>query len=222
MTTSSSSSGSSPPPGETTEGPAATPATCQEVLDDQPGAQDGEYTLYVGGDVGMPWTAHCAEMSQVPREYLPLPTGGAANYAQYTAGGASQGQDVRTSYTRVRIDPVTLEVDPNDLTFSQSTGQLQHDQDQVTTMPYGLAMSCDGGASGEARIDLSQTPFVVEVDFCQAGWQPEGGASSLMDGRIVEISGGGFCGWVGPANPCPGGSPYNGLVGTTLPLAYTP
>jgi hypothetical protein len=49
---------------------------------------------------------------------------------------------VRTAFTRVRIEPTTLAVDIDDLTFASSSGALNHGNDLVTAMPYGVAEGC--------------------------------------------------------------------------------
>ena len=48
------------------------PSTCAGILQATPGAQDGESTLYVGGDPAKSWTAFCANMATAPKEYLLL------------------------------------------------------------------------------------------------------------------------------------------------------
>ncbi len=208
---------------DSTTGPAPSyPATCQEVLTDDPSAQDGAYTLYIGGDPRQPWTVHCEDMLVGPREYLALPAGPGANFSQYTAGGFVRGTNVRTEFERVRIDPVTLNVEIDDLEFSASTGQLAHGGATVTARPFAVAMCCDDIDSGIARIDLTSTPFVVGVTFCQEGAAEQGGAVEQNGGRIVNITGGGLCGWSAPNNPCPSSNPFSGTGETALQLVYAP
>src|ERR1041385_6987792 len=48
----------SPPPPP----PPPPPATCQDIKNNNPGAVDGEYTLYLGHDPTKPWTAFCHAM----------------------------------------------------------------------------------------------------------------------------------------------------------------
>ncbi|WP_257448301.1 GON domain-containing protein [Archangium lipolyticum] len=191
-------------------------ATCQEIRTADPTAIDGEYTLYVGGDAKKPWTAWCHDMAGTPREYLSLPSG--TNYSQYTAGGYATGTSVRTDYAKVRIDPVTLRVSVADQTFAQSTGSLDHGGTLVTSMPYGVAMSCDSTASGMASIDLSGTPFAVAPnDFSLGGNSPAGTTTSSADGRVVSLTGGGYCGWNSWA---PAYNPFNQTGGDPLHLEY--
>lgn len=197
-----------------------TPRTCSDVA--AAGAVvDGEYTLYVDGDVAFPWTAFCVGLGSTPQAYLTLPAGAAENYAQYTAGGASPGTNVRTSFERVAIDALTLDVDIDDLTFASSTGSLLHSMEAVTAMPYGTAMSCDGTSSGVGRINLQGTPFVVGADFCVSGVGQSGEADVQNEGAVVSLTGGGSCGWSAPNPDCPF-NPSTGMTGAQLPLLYAP
>jgi hypothetical protein len=202
-----------------TQALSSTPATCQELRSANPSAVDGEYTLYVGGDVKRPWAAYCHDMAGSPREYLTLVnTGSGANFSQYTAGDASPGQDVRTSYSKLRIDPVTLRVHVADQTFAQSSGALNHGSELVTSMPYGVAMSCDTQASGLANLDLRGTSFAVAASaFSLGGAAPTGETRSSVDRRVVDLTGGGYCGWNSWA---PAYNPFNQNGGTELQLEY--
>ncbi|MBN9685696.1 MULTISPECIES: GON domain-containing protein [unclassified Corallococcus] len=177
----------------------ARPSRCLDIRAAQPGAPDGDYVLYVAGDTSASWTAYCHDMTGTPTEYLPLTrTGADANFSQYTAGGSSPGTDVRTHFTRLRIDPVTLRVDTADQTFASSTGELTHSPETVTAMTYGVAMAC-GGGQGQGNVDLRGTPFTVEAEsFGVGGAGTTGAAVTSEDGQVVTLSGGGFCGWVGP------------------------
>ncbi|MBL8971480.1 MAG: hypothetical protein JNK56_12905, partial [Myxococcales bacterium] len=87
----------------TTGEPAALPETCADVLAGDPGAADGEYTLYVGGAADQPWPAYCHDMAGTPAEYLVLVNlADGRNFSQYT-NADPQGEDLRTAFTRVRI-----------------------------------------------------------------------------------------------------------------------
>lgn len=197
----------------------ATPATCQQLAAEQAGLADGEYTLYVGGMPGMPWTAYCVDLDGDPRAFLTLPAGLVNNYSQYSTGGP--GTSVRTEFHRVAIDEVGLTIDVDDLTHASSSGGLFHGDFNVTTMPFGTAMNC-GGAPGVARIDLTDTPFVVTSTFCVGGFRPSGNATASDGGRIIDITGSGGCGWTTPdANPCPL-DPFNATANSVVQLAYVP
>ena len=161
-----------------------------------PKAPDGDYLILAAGNRLM--TVHCHYMATDPRDYITLAqTGTSSNYSQYTAGGASPGTNVRTSFTKVRFNPTTLQVDINDLTFATSQGSLRHSgTEQVTSMPYGVAMSCDQANDGVGNIDLRGTPFAVADTFTVGGSDPHGSAVSSSEGQLVEMKGRGNCGWV--------------------------
>lgn len=129
-------------PAEAAGVPVSSLGSCEDIRTLFPFAPDGVYPILTGSHL---LTVFCYDMAGTPREYLDLAaTGENQNFSQYTAGGASPGTNVRTSFTKVRIDPTTLTVDVGDLTFATSTGKLQHSSvtrgpssPYVTSMPYG-------------------------------------------------------------------------------------
>ena len=172
------------------------PSSCQEARD-WGETEDGDYILNVNGRY---FTVFCYNMAGTPREYLTLVnTGDSFNFAQYTAGGSSPGTDVKTSYSKVRINPQTLVVDIGDQTFATSTGSLILGSESVTSMPYGVAMGCTWNMdNGVANIDLRGTPFVVNDTFILGGYEPIGTTTFSADSQVVDLTGGGFCGWNQP------------------------
>lgn len=173
------------------------PASCDQLKASNPQVADGPFTLFVDGDPSKGWSAFCV-MSAVPATYLNLVNTGNANFAQYTAGGARPGVNVHTTYQRVHIDPVSLQVDPNDTTFSSSTGQIMDNAGgSATQVGYGAACDCIGSFSqtGIANVDLNGTPFAVAPDaFETSGFRSAGNAVYSADGKVVNLIGGGFCG----------------------------
>jgi hypothetical protein len=197
----------------------STPASCQAIKTALPAAADGEYVLYVNGDAAKPWTAWCRNMAGTPAEYLSLPsTGPSVNYSQYTAGvNNGGGTNVRTLFTKVRIDPTTLRVSTGDQTFSTSSGLLWHG-DAVTSMAYAAAMNCDFGNPGVGNVDLRGTPFAVGLNqFVAVGSYASGGATYSSDNRVVELWGRGDCGWMSVQGA---DHPFNGRS-ALLQLQYT-
>jgi hypothetical protein len=182
---------------------------------------DGHYTLYVDHDPAKPWTAYCRNMAGTPAEYLTLPsTGNSVNFSQYTAT-SSQGSNVRTRYTKLRIDPVTLKVNIADQAFSSSTGQLRHGSVTVTSMPYGVAMSCNQAPSGLGNIDLGGTSFKAAPNaFMQAGTNYSGTNIYSSADKVVNLTGGGYCGWTSPTPYTL--DPFNQRGGFQLALVYDP
>jgi hypothetical protein len=195
-------------------------ASCQEIRDALPDAPNGDYLINNGGNV---FQVYCDNMDSAPVEYLTLWNQG-QNYAQYTAGGASSGTDVRTHYSRVRLLPDTLQIDISDQRYSSSTGSLTHGATEVTSMPYGVAMDCLnlGSNQGVARIDLRETPLVVSDTFMTCGYYPAGSWTFSEEHQVVDLTGGGYCGWVQPAAPGCLATPFNDAGGAQpiLELSY--
>lgn len=189
---------------------AGPPASCQDIKNANPSATDGEYTLNLNGDASKPWKAWCRNMAGTPAEYLTLKyTGGNSNFSQYTVGGYTVGSDVRTTFTRLRINPATLAVDITDQAFATSTGSLTlYDNPPQTSVSYALAVSC-GWPQGLGNIDLRDTPFTVDTaQLAYAGWAAGGYASPGGIGQFQDLRGWGSCGSFGPAD------------GATLALTY--
>lgn len=176
------------------------PASCQAIHNKLPLAPDGNYVIHNGGNL---FTVFCYDMRKDPREYINLgATATGENFSQYTAGGASPGTSVRTTFTKLRVDPATLTVDIGDLTFATSTGSLRHSGSTlVTSMPYGVAMSCVAprSANGVGNIDLQNTPFQVNNAFSVGGSSGTGSATVSANNQVVDLAGGGFCGWITPS-----------------------
>lgn len=197
---------------------AALPSTCAAA-----GAgSDTSVTLYVAGNAKQPWTAFC----HAHVEYL---TVAGSNFGQYTAGAKSPGTNVRTTYQKLRIDPVNLEIDICDQTFASSMGSLLHDPTNnpnlppVTSMPVGVAMDCAGNnsATGVANVDVTGTPFAISSTWSLGGNKNGGKTTSSANGRALAITGGGSCGWTAPdGSP---GNPFNTFMPSNLiKLQYMP
>jgi GON domain len=189
------------------------PDNCQQVQQLDPLAQSGNYTLEADGNI---FTVYC-DMSGTPTSYINLAkTGANFNYSQYTAGGAAPGTNVRTTFTKLRIDPATLTVDIGDLTFATSTGYLLHpvktSSVPVTSMAYASAEACNKtGDNGTGNIDLEGTPFQVASTFTPGGYEASGSATVSPDNQVVNVEADGDCGYITPAstvyeprNPDPG------------------
>jgi hypothetical protein len=201
---------------------------CAAIRDANPGAGDGDYVIAPGGKA---FGVYCHDMAGVPKEYLTLAsTSPGANRSTY--GGIAQ--DVTTRFTRVRIDPVTLLVNVIDYTFSTSDGaDCCIGPTVIRSMPLGHASACRGDFwdAGSANVDLSGTPFVIDDVFTLRGWNPFGSANGAyawwdfagfaVQGPVVNLTGGGYCGGIGPN--IHGGS-FNSFpadFGFDLQLAYT-
>jgi hypothetical protein len=198
-------------------------SSCGEIRRHLVKVPDGDYLLYNNGNL---FTVYCAGMStNMPREYIDLAnTASGANFSQFTAGGASPGTSVRTTFTKLRINPASLTVDIGDLAFASSTGSLRQGSATVTSMPYGVAMSCIAprAANGIGNIDLRSTPFQVGSTFTVGGYLPTGSATVSSDNQLVSLAGGGYCGWIAPSHSPQLYNPYNpqpGMYDLTLSCA---
>lgn len=197
------------------------PQRCADVLVGTPGAADGEYTLYADNDPSLPWQAWCRDMDQEPAEYLILPmSGDGLNFAQYTADGTT----VRTTYSRVRIDPQSFLVDISDQTFSRSTGQAMVGMMVVTSIPYAVAMDYTGHTPehlGLGNVDLRGTPFTVSsTQWFVFGQTPDGLAVPSWDDQVVDLQVAGAIGYIVPTAVDPG-CPCNNWGDFLLQLTYT-
>jgi GON domain len=194
------------------------PASCLAIRTADPTAPDGNYTISINSRI-LP--VYCANMASAPAEYLNLVnTGGDFNFGQYTAGGATPGTSVRTSYTRVRLDPAALLVNIADQTFATSTGSLSGPGGAlVTSMPYGVAFACIDAFddAGLANIDLTGTPLAVVNTFSVQGFLPAGTTTVSDNNQVVNLTGGGFCGWNAPASLF---NPINTNAGFNLQLTF--
>ncbi len=209
--------------GET--GDSMLPESCAEVRVGTPGAMDGEYTVHAGGDVARPWQVWCVDMDGAPADYLTLPMAGEErNFSEYVPG-SEPGTAVRTTYSRVRIDPYGLRVDVSDQTFSSSSGQLMHGDTVVASMPYATAMDCvdAGSTTGRGNLDLRGTPFTVPpAQFRVHGHEAAGSATPSANEQVIDLLGGGLCGYIVPEAPFDKAAPLNAWGGFYLQLEYMP
>ena len=135
------------------------------------------------------------------------------------AASSLRSSSARSAFTRVRIDPSTLAVDIDDLTFASSSGSLYHGNTHVTAMPYGVAESCSD-QSGVANIDLTGTPFKIASEFCTLGSGAAGNVTLSQNDQVADVVGGGGCGWTSPTcsyNPHEFANTVNGWI---LQLGY--
>ncbi len=201
------------------------PESCADVLVGTPGAADGAYTLHAGGDLAQPWQAWCVDMAGTPREYLILPmTGPDFNFSEFLVGPHQPETTVRTTYSRVRVDPHTLLVDVSDQTFATSVGQVTYQTLEVRAMAYATAMGCVDPDLDRARgnVDLRGTPFRVWA----SQWVPRapskfaGGAEASADDQVIQLSASGDCAYIFPG-PYGSPNPTNDWGGFYLLLAYS-
>ncbi len=195
-------------------GASAYPTSCYDIAITGNHA-DGEYTIAPAPD--QVFSVYCYNMQGWPKEYLTLVhTGGSYNFSQFTAGGYWPNSTVRSTFTKIRIDPTTLLVDIADLTFATSTSTEWPN----AWLAYGVAADCAApyAHTGIANIDLTGTPFVVYGKFFIDGYYPGGtavvdgqpvgltpgpgttpaGSWVFVAGKTVDLTGGGYSGGIAP------------------------
>ncbi|XP_012144163.2 A disintegrin and metalloproteinase with thrombospondin motifs 9 isoform X1 [Megachile rotundata] len=188
------------------------PMSCLEAKKYYRTIKNSEYMLVVGG---RSMSIYCHEMStSEPKEYLTLPAGSSENYAEVYdkrlrnphtcpySGQRNESCDCetiigsvsgKTTFRRIRIDPVKLYIQENDYTFSWTNGAKR--------IKYGTAGDCYSLAhcpQGRFSINLRGTQLRVSSDVV---WTGSDGSSVQVDNiRGQHITGkcGGFCGFCSP------------------------
>ena len=179
--------------------PRIYPQSCAELAARDPGTADGDHLLYIGGDKTKKWKAYCVDMdTAAAKTYLTLPP--RMSWSEFQAGGRAVGVSVRTYFDKVRIDPIALTIDANDLTFAVSTGSVVHpiSGDHIEAMPFGTSMTCGGGYA-TASVNVSGTPFYLVDNFAVSGDAGATGHAELWESRQTEeMWTDGDCGVIGP------------------------
>lgn len=143
--------------------------------------------------------------------YLVLPGDGANFSSSY---GWKGGVTSKTIWEKVRFDPETLQVHTGDFKYASvqvdragdrggndpnAAGILEVGPGKWT--PYATCLDCSAPQSerATARIDLRGTPYKVPPDaFAHSGYLSAGTWTYSEDDQVVEIAGGGYCGWAAP------------------------
>ena len=189
--------------------PIAFPSSCMEAGNGDV-LPDGNQKLYFHNNETLPWTAWCHDGN----EYLNLKDS-IANYGEIADGTTN----VRTEYSRIRIDPETLTVDVTDQTYATSNGRsVTANGVNVTAMPLGIAMACGSSIYATMMIDLSDTPFTIASTFAPRGTAAHGGSTIYNDDQTLEGFAEGDCGYVAPDTM--GGQPLSLANGYVLALGW--
>lgn len=224
--------GSSPPDDArieaTTDADAAPPlaASCTDL----PTAANSDVTLYVGRDPAKPWSAHCGAAGET---YLPLPAGAANNFSSYPDTGCAAistgaSSPVKTTWTRVRIDPATLVVTTNDYAGATSTGSTHEVSGNGTVdltyvkMPFAAGRICDDQSPEKtvAKVDLTGTSFHIAANqFITEGFEASGSAITNAQATTITVTA--FPGGMHPCQPA-GTDYYQRNGGKCLQLVYGP
>lgn len=174
--------------------------------------RDGARTLYFQNDEQKPWQAYCHKGDEYLVADDPLASSMIAN---------AQGDELRTEYARLRIDPETLTIDITDATFATTTGGPLDlgGGVVVTNAPAGVAISCMGAnGSSFSLLNVTETPFRVKTQYVVAGTAANGYVGVHRDQRWIETWVEGECGSIVPTGMT--GLPVNLADGWQLELVY--
>jgi len=160
------------------------PKNATELFDQKPPPKEGENYIFLDGVPEKRVRLYCVKGSKgsPPREYLTLPN---RNYSQVKAGKFYHGTTIETVWSRIRLNPETLEVDLEDFSYSKSTGgpitaynAKGSETGKFELARFGMATACGGdGVLGYATIDLRDTGFKFDptVTFGSiASWHDTG------------------------------------------------
>jgi hypothetical protein len=192
----------------------APPASCTDIATANPSATDGDYTIYPNGETV---AVYCADMSSAPKEYLTLQN--TTNGANYSTDVDSWGEQVRTDFTKVRLDPATLRVNIGDARFSTTAGYVNYNN-HYGPENYAVASDCAAFYSqrGRANVDLTGTPFYVNDTFVPQGFLQAGSSSFSSASQVVNLTGGGWCGDNEPSGHTYLQLGYNGTTYSAPPV----
>lgn len=111
-----------------------------------------------------------------------------------------EDEDVVTKWYKLRFDPETMLVHTGDFTYSESVGYCGHFKELPDKIPYGTAFGCESTnlADGKAKIDLRGTGYAVDDKFSHHGYYSAGNATYSCNDQVVDLIGGGYCGWIAP------------------------
>ena len=202
------------------------PATCAEV----PASANSDVTLYVAHNPAQPWAARCGASGET---YLPLPAGTANNFSTYPAHNCAKvptggGGAVQTTWTRVRIDPVTLVVTTNDYAGATSTGSTHEVSGNgavdytYTKVPFATGRTCenDNPATTVAKVDLTGTKFrIAPNQFLVEGFWGTGTPATA--GAVTTLALTGFPAGMHSCRPA-GKDYFQRDGGACLQLQYVP
>ncbi|XP_052259939.1 A disintegrin and metalloproteinase with thrombospondin motifs 9-like [Dreissena polymorpha] len=189
--------------------------SCKQLKEETSIRQDGSYKLFVRGRL---LEIYCKNMrDKFPEEFLTLPAGDVENFSEIypfrlkrrrtcpnngtRPEACTECRDRpyqnagKTSYSKVKIDLLTLQLQVTDQSFSTSINGKH--------IPLGTAGDCYSSGDcpqGRFLINLSGTGLAVTHNTT---WVTQGKNSSqrierIQDGEIVQGWCGGLCGWCSP------------------------
>jgi hypothetical protein len=166
------------------------PESCEDIqrdyLDENDNyPSDGEYTIYFDGEKSRPLTVWCENMNRdQPLDYLSVRDTENYSEAAFSSTTSPTGTTVTTSFERLRLDPIRLEIDPWDFQFATTRGNdgLLADSDFLMQLgltdnpghvPYGIAFRDTHAVvsiDAAAHIELVDTGLALVQEAADAGF----------------------------------------------------
>ncbi|XP_041355348.1 uncharacterized protein LOC121372976 [Gigantopelta aegis] len=202
------------------------PVNCAELKELGMATEDGEYDLYPPILNGEAVFIYCHNMTGTPVEYLTLLNyngGNHPNLGNKNCNGegvspipANSGS---SSFSKIRVDITTMEVDGADYTFAETTGK---------PIPWGQAADCYSihyggnkspcGIKGLSVIDTTDTGLMLDpsITWQKTGWNGFAEVTKSTTGQTISLLCGGWCGG------CKATGPLKLIVTTTDLITASP
>lgn len=157
------------------------------------------------------------ELKQTNYSYYPKP-----KRDNYPYGNDS---NLKTTFTKVKLDVSTMTIDTSDFTYSTSSGRIKiFPSPYNKKLAFGTAYGCEESWSvvSTAIIDLRGTAFQIDDTFTVGGYNADGSATFSNNNQMVTLKAGGYCGYIGPATAVTAGEEAVYTGGAYIKVKYTP
>jgi len=156
------------------------------------GGVAGGYVEYAGS-----WTSGSAKdiIFGITTQNL-LKVNPSTNFAQ-GPGGGGWGCNVITSYSAIQVDWSTLKVNTGFKDYATTVSVAAGTQAACGgyKVPYGTCANCGYSPATNAQIDLTNTNYKVNDVWVAAGYIPNGQYTSANNSQLINLYGGGDCGY---------------------------
>ncbi len=176
---------------------ARLPRSAADIHDMYPEATDGEYDLYLGGQLTGHVRLYCHDLQGKPAEYVTLHS--TNNYSEWPASRSQdqrwrRGSSVRTTYQRIRISGHSGLVDVTDHTFATTVGGPLTDTGAhgergatFTVADYATASASNHQLNADRQ---DRQPFsTAELDLAGTGLRMDEGVVWRASGYDLRPSG---------------------------------
>lgn len=181
---------------------AKLPASCSDQQKIYNQTTDGDYVVFLDHDLSKSFRLYCKDMieGKTPLDYLSLGSQNRTRSIQDNTkdiNSPDYSGVLVTEFTKIKINPDTLNVKIDDITFSESIGNVINEGDKSNTpRPLGFAGVCthpDYATNVKAYIDLINTDMIFDSDQTELdtmGTGSGGGGSFSENGKLYTIDSG--------------------------------